>query len=76
MSYKTLFAKKVRVISVDVMSQTGDKRQVFKFSLSGSLAFGNGVEPIYDVPEPQFVPKLKRVNPLKVLTLSYYIPIS
>ena len=33
------------------MAQTGasgESRQVFAFSLSGSLAFGDGVEPTYD----------------------------
>ena len=36
----------------NVMAQTGasscESRQVFAFSLSGSLAFGDGVEPTYD----------------------------
>ena len=54
------------------MSHTGEKRQILAFSLSGSLAFGSGVEPVYETPEPYFVPKLKPGDSFKVF-LKYQV---
>ena len=48
---------------------TGDSfetRQFFRFSISGSLAFGNGIEPVYDSPSNHFIHKLKPANTSKV----------